>query len=607
MRNVTTMHMRRLRRNARHLVALGSSLAIVGLALSLEVPSSGASPSRARYHAVAASQAKRGGTLYMVGTGDVDYMDPNIDFGTVTNLALRMYTQPLMSYPAVAGKTTTLVPDLAKAVPTVSTTGLDYTFTIRKGVMWDTKPPRQVTAADILRGVERSCNPYKPSAALSEYETLVVGLATFCKGFAKVAPTVSAMSRYMNSHSVSGIVLNAKNPLRVTFKLAHKAVYFPAMTAGFPGFYGAPVEYEKYLPTSLALAHHLISDGPYSVASYNPGKSIVFDRNPAWKASLDPLSKAYVNKIVVTETVTPSTALEELKAGTAHADMMWGTTEVPTENIPQLVASRTPNFQLDPTGGETPFLLFNFADPNNGGALKTLKVRQAIETAINRNALIKDSGGPKVAPPMTQVLPPATLRTIKGKNFNLYPYNPTKAKKVLEPRHLHIKLLYMAGDPVQTKIFETIQFELSQVGVSVSGLAVPLATYFTKYLLAPSVAKRGVWDMAMDAEFPTWYGDNAFDFIFSVYDTAAEAPVGANLELYSNKALDKIISEAVTAGSVAAADKLWYQADKFVMQQAVMYPIEEADYAIYHSSRVHNAVFLPAIEEFDPTNVWLSS
>ncbi len=97
----------------------------------------------------------------------------------------------------MAGKTTTLVPDLAKAAPTVSTTALDYTFTIRKGVMWDTKPPCQVTAADILRGVERSCDPYKPSAALSEYETLVVGLATFCKGFAKVAPTVSAMSRYI--------------------------------------------------------------------------------------------------------------------------------------------------------------------------------------------------------------------------------------------------------------------------------------------------------------------------------------------------------------------------------------------------------------------------
>lgn len=600
-------HIRSRRGIVRPVVGLLSVLALLAIVIAANPSVSGAATSHPRRHAGAASKGRYGGTLYMVGTGDVDYMDPNIDFGTVTNLALRMYTEPLLGYPATPGRTTKLVPALAAARPVVSHGGLEYTFTIRKGIKWDTNPPRQVTGADILRGLERTCNPYKPSAALSEYETLIVGLAQFCAGFEKVAPTVSAMNQYMSSHTVSGVLLSASKPRTISFKLTQRAVYFPSFTSAFPGFYGAPSEYDQYLPTSLTLAHHLISDGPYRVVSYSPGKSIVFDRNPVWKASLDPLSKAYVSKIVVTETVTATTALEELKAGTPHADMLWGATEVPSENIPQLLSSRTPNFQLAPTGGETPFLIFNFADPNEGGAVKTLKVRQAISYAINRTALVRDAGGPKVQPPMTQALPPTTLKTtVHGKNFNLYPYDPAKAKRLLGSRHLTLKLLYTSSDPVQTKMFQTIGYDLSQVGIKVSGIGVPIQTYYAKYLLTPGVAKRGVWDMAMDAEFPTWYGDNAFDFIFSVFDTKAEAPVGGNLSLYSNKALDKIIADAETAPSIAAASRYWYEADKFVMKQAVIYPVTAINYAVYHSSRLHNTVFVPALEEFDPTNVWLS-
>ena len=49
-----------------------------------------------------------------------------------------------------------------------------------------------------------------------------------------------------------------------------------------------------------------------------------------------------------------------------------------------------------------------------------------------------------------------------------------------------------------------------------------------------------------------------------------------------------------------------YEADKFVMKRAVIYPVTAINYAVYHSSRLHNAVFVPALEEFYPTNVWLS-
>ena len=43
------------------------------------------------------------------------------------------------------------------------------------------------------------------------------------------------------------------------------------------------------------------------------------------------------------------------------------------------------------------------------------------------------------------------------------------------------------------------------------------------------------------------------------------------------------------------------------MQDAPIYPISTQLQPLYHASYVHNAVYMPAIQQFDPTNVWLSS
>jgi peptide/nickel transport system substrate-binding protein len=59
----------------------------------------------------------RGGILNMLGTGDVDYMDPNISYLTTGYLSLRMWSRQLLNYPAVAGQTTDVVADLATQVP----------------------------------------------------------------------------------------------------------------------------------------------------------------------------------------------------------------------------------------------------------------------------------------------------------------------------------------------------------------------------------------------------------------------------------------------------------------------------------------------------------
>ena len=71
--------------------------------------------------------------------------------------------------------------------------------------MWDTTPPRQVTAADAVRGIERTCNPSQPFGGLPDFETLIQGMQTFCDAFAKAPATVAGIKAFLASHTLSGV------------------------------------------------------------------------------------------------------------------------------------------------------------------------------------------------------------------------------------------------------------------------------------------------------------------------------------------------------------------------------------------------------------------
>ena len=77
--------------------------------------------------------------------------------------------------------------------------------------------------------------------------------------------------------------------------------------------------------------------------------------------------------------------------------------------------------------------------------------------------------------------------------------------------------------------------------------------------------------------------------------------------LFNNSSVNSLISAGEIATSASAAASDWTQADQAVMKQAVIYPIDTVNFAAFHSSAVHNAVFVPYLQALDPTNVWLSS
>jgi len=90
-----------------------------------------------------------GGTLNMVGISDVAVMDYDIGYYRTDFQVLRLTVRQLYSWPAIPGRTLTPAPDLATGMPVVTDNGLKQTVTIRSGVMWNTGPPRPVTAQDV--------------------------------------------------------------------------------------------------------------------------------------------------------------------------------------------------------------------------------------------------------------------------------------------------------------------------------------------------------------------------------------------------------------------------------------------------------------------------
>ena len=158
-----------------------------------------------------AGKPVKGGTLNMLGIGDVDYVDPNASYYSAGYMLTRLYARQLFTFPAEEGKTTTVVPDMAEEIPTtdnggISSDGKTYTIKMRPGIKWNTSPARPVTADDFVRGVKRTCNPIQPFGGSTNYTTLIEGMEKFCADFAELGAeaTPADLTKFIDSNELSG-------------------------------------------------------------------------------------------------------------------------------------------------------------------------------------------------------------------------------------------------------------------------------------------------------------------------------------------------------------------------------------------------------------------
>lgn len=556
---------------------------------------------------------KKGGTLKISGSSLPDHIDPASAYSTINqgfsrNWALTLFTTKASNN---FNETIPVVTDAAAEIPTkqnggISSDGKTYTVKLRDGLKWNTQPPRPVTAADFVRGLKRTCNPASPAGA-PYYTDLIVGMADFCKGYSKVSATsASAMAAYQEGHDISGY--QAKDDKTLVIKLTQPAGDFLNII-GMSFASAAPKEYDNYVPDSKEFRQHTISDGPYQMTSYSE-KKFILDRNPAWDAASDKLRKAYVDRIEVDlGQDSPDQVEQQIEQGTA--DLAWDQ-PVPTSAIPRLAQAKDSRFKIQPNPGVNPYIVFNLLSPNNGGALKKVQVRQAIEYAIDKTAIAKNYGGVHVAQPVRSAVAPGNVGY--DANFNPYPTpndagDPAKCKQLLSAagyaNGLTLKFPYRTNSN-HPKNAQSIQANLQACGITVQMTPDTNGDFYGKTLVTPADAKAGKWDIAAPGWGPDWYGNNGRSGLQPLFDGRQYGPNSVDYGDYNNPQVNALIDKANQAQTPAEAQQDWLAVNKQVMQDAAIVPLITQSYTTYQSQRVHNALFLPAFQTYDYSLIWLS-
>jgi peptide/nickel transport system substrate-binding protein len=577
-----------------------------------------------------------GGTLRIVAAHGPGHLDTVSSYYTTDYQLTHAFTRQLLNYPTVpytstsdAGwvKTTTPAADIATEVPSTANSGITnggktYTFHIKQGVDWNTAPPRQVTSQDFVREFKAFFNPVSPVGNAAYYESTIAGLAAYANAetafFAntKAHPRTAAnIANFQNTHTISGIA--APDSSTISFTLTSPASDFLYMMA-MPFTSARPVEYDSYVPNSLTLAQHTISDGPYQISSYIPGKSLMMVRNPAWKRSTDSLRHNYVAQIADTFVVSSAhTQLFDIQAGTEDLP---SDTPVNPASIPSLVASHASNFHIWPWSSTWPYIVFNLRSPDAGGAPGKLLVRQAVEYGLDKTAVVKAVGGPDVATIINTVIPPGNAGY---QNINMYPDsngqgNVAMCKSDLAkagyPRGLTLTYLYPSGPP-DIRIAAAIQASLANCGITLSGKPEPGASFFTVLGNSPENNKAGQWDMGQPGWIPDWFANNGRTIVQALFQGPDCVVNTVNFGCYDNPAVNSLINQADGAPSTSAAGNFWHQADLDIMEDAAIVPIMSQNFPLYSSARVRGiasdgttyptAIFAPNIGNPDITALWL--
>jgi peptide/nickel transport system substrate-binding protein len=576
------------------------------------------------------SKPESGGTLRIIANGGPDHLDTVQAYIISDYILEHAYARQLLSYRTIPitgtsgplwQKAITVVPDMATVVPSqanggISASRLLYTFHIRTGVDWNATPPRQVTASDFIRQFKTFCNPVAPVGNVLYFADTIAGFASYCNAETSYfsaknapAPTAAALTAFARSHPISG--MSAPSPQTLQIRLIEPASDFLNIMA-MPFASARPAEYDSYVPDSAAFRQHMLSDGPYQISSYIPGKSIVMTRNPAWHQSTDQVRHQYVSKIVVTMgTASAQTALAAMQANTEDLalDLPMAAT-----SIPGLQASHDQRLHIWPGSNTYYYTAFNLRSPDADHAMSKLAVRQAIEYAMNKADLQRVLGGPAINKIISTAIPPGNAGY---QPYNLYPTpgnqgDPAKCRSLLAsagyPHGLTLIDLY-SNDTLSTNVFEAVQGSLSACGITLKGRPENGSTFFADLGDSPVNNKPNQWDLGQPSWYPDWYGNDGRTTLQPLFQTNCVVNT-VNLGCYSNHTVDTLIAQALKAPPATAA-VLWHQVDMDVLRDAVIVPVIDAYIPQYASSRVHSAGLPTAnfnvnLTGPDITNVWLN-
>jgi len=164
-----------------------------------------------------------------------------------------------------------------------------------------------------------------------------------------------------------------------------------------------------------------ICTGPYKITKFVPGQTVVMEKNPDYFTD-GPKGTPRIGKLVFRTIADTEAQVAELMTG--GIDWIWG---VPKDNadqfarVPNLTVKQAPTMRLS-------FLSLDAAGRSGNNPLKDVRVRRAINYAIDRKAIASNLVGSAA-----EVMMAACYSSQFGCTADVpqYDYNPAKAKALL--------------------------------------------------------------------------------------------------------------------------------------------------------------------------------
>ena len=519
---------------------------------------------------------KKGGTLKIANSSDIDSWDPARAYYAWAWNMQRFYIRTLVAPQAKPGKDgLKLVNDLAQSQD-ISSDGLTYTYKLKSGLKYE--DGSAIKSADVKYGIERVF----AQDVLSGGPTYLIDQLD--QGQKYPGPYKDTDPKKLGLKSI-----DTPDDSTIVFHLKAAFADFPYLLA-MGG--AAPVPQAK--DTGDKYADHPISSGPYMFKSIEPGKKVVLVRNTNWDQATDPIRKALPDEIDLTLGMDVNEIDNELMDGTLDFD----TAQTGVQAAGQAKILTNPDLKKNADEPTTGFIRY-IAISTKVAPFDNIDCRIAVQYAVDKVALQTIRGGPDAGGAIgTSMLPP----NIDGYDASLTPYTGKAGKPDIQKAK---DALTKCGHPdgfttviatrnkgKEPKVAEALQQQLAAVGIKATIDNSDPSLYFRSTIGSPdNVHKKGYGLMlaGWGADFPTGNG-----FLDVLVDGDKIQPSGNNnYEELNDPAIQDLIKQANAATDPKKAADLWGQINKKVMDTASLVPYVYDKALNYRNPRLTNVYVDP--------------
>ena len=442
----------------------------------------------------AAVTPTKGGTLKMAMNDNIDCWNGLSYYGISWSVFYFM-ARGLYGYPdtVVAPATNEMQPDLAADMPTVSADGLTYTVKLRSGLTFPDGSP--VTAKDVKATYEYMLDPNIQCATggppSSGYYSGIVGVTEYSD--------VMTSSKGKKNPGISGV--KAVDELTTEFTLVEADGSFPRALAMAWGFIIPASTPHKKTETPPPYV------GPYKISDYQLDKSVTIVREPTWAANVaagvpELENQNNIDGIEAAIGVPDETQFAQLKNN--ELDMSFDGSAPSGSEIP--ATANDPAYK--DRFYSTPDAAVDYAVFRTDKApFDNVMLRQAVNYAIDREAIVKIIGGTLSRSPWSQIL---SENLLAGQSPDVYSMDVEQAKQLVKDSGvatpINITLANFADNP-SPQVSASIKETLEAIGFKVTVKALSADVYYGFLADPKSEYNIGIAGWGQDyADAITFYG-----------------------------------------------------------------------------------------------------